>query len=389
MQPAAHLSTGAFALRAALFYAALFAISGIQMPFFPVWLASAGLDSREIGIVLATPLMVRIIAVPVVTAMADRASALRESLILAALVGGAAMAAFGFVTGFAAVFIVSVVIALGYTPMVPIADAYVFKGLPERSYGLVRLWGSVSFIVATGIGGLFIDIFPVRDLIWLLVAAFAVTAVTAIRLPPRPRLHVAVADAPPAPALLRDRTFVFVILAASLTQASHGFYYAFSGLDWRGAGFDGVVIGLLWSVGVVAEIVLFALSPYLPKGAGPTVLLLIGAGGAALRWGLMAVSLPGFLLPFIQMLHGLSFGATYLGAVGFIARAAPDRLAATAQGYLSTAGGIAMAVTMSLGGALYAPGGHRGYALMAVTAIAACAFACIAHRSVLRSAFRA
>ena len=53
----------------------------------------------------------------------------------------------------------------------------------------------------------------------------------------------------------------------------------------------------------------------------------------------MALDPPRALLPLLQCLHGLSFGATHLGALAFIARAAPAGLAATAQGYLAVAGG--------------------------------------------------
>ena len=110
-----------------------------------------------------------------------------------------------------------------------------------------------------------------------------------------------------------------MVAAASLVQASHAVYYGFSTLDWRAAGLDGTTIGALWALGVVAEIALFALSGRLPAWIGPTVLLAIGGAGATLRWGAMAFDPPVWLLPALQGLHGLSFGATHLGGISFLA----------------------------------------------------------------------
>src|SRR5688572_24157870 len=142
MPPHSQLSTGAFVLRMAAFYAALIAINGIQTPFFPVWLAAKGLDPREIGIILAIPLIVRVFAVPVVAGHADRHGALHKILVVTAFAVTAGTIVLGLVDGFVAIFAISVLIACAYTPMMPIADAYALKGLRARgrAYGPVRLW---------------------------------------------------------------------------------------------------------------------------------------------------------------------------------------------------------------------------------------------------------
>ena len=141
-----------------------------------------------------------------------------------------------------------------------------------------------------------------------------------------------------------------MLAAASLIQASHAVYYGFSALEWRGAGLDGTTIAALWALGVIAEIVLFALPGRLPPLFQPSVLLMIGAAGAALRWAAMALDPPAIWLPWLQLLHALSFGATHLGALGFVARHAPAGQSATAQGYLAIALGAVMAGAMGISG---------------------------------------
>ena len=88
-----------------------------------------------------------------------------------------------------------------------------------------------------------------------------------------------------------------------------------------------------------------------------------------IRWGAMALNPPVALLPLLQCLHGLSFGATHLGALGFMVRVAPAEIAATAQGYLAVAQGLVMAAAMGLAGVLYARYGVQAYWAMAVAAL--------------------
>ncbi|MEX2035023.1 MAG: MFS transporter, partial [Xanthobacteraceae bacterium] len=86
-------------------------------------------------------------------------------------------------------------------------------------------------------------------------------------------------------------------------------------------------------------------------------------------------------LPILQCLHGLSFGATHLGAVLFVARTAPPGLSATAQGNLAVVLGAVMALSMGLSGLLYGAFGARAYAGMALMAAAGSLFAFRAWRA--------
>src|SRR5262249_198191 len=163
-------------------------------------------------------------------------------------------------------------------------------------------------------------------------------------------------------------------------QASHAVYYGFSALQWSAAGLDGTLIAALWALGVAAEIVLFALQSRLPPFFEPIVLLVTGACGGVLRWIGMALDPPACVLAALQLLHALSFGATHLGALMFLARHTPPAQAATAQGYLAMASGVAMAGAMALSGVLYRDFGSAAYAAMALTTIAGGACGLIARR---------
>jgi PPP family 3-phenylpropionic acid transporter len=372
----------AFAWRLAAFYAALFAALGVQLPFLPLWLAAKGLGAGAIGVALAIPMIVRVIAIPLATHGADRHEALRATIIVAAGMAALGYGLLAFAHGAAAIMAAFALASAFYTPIMPLADAYAMRGLGRlgRAYGPVRLWGSVAFIVTSFGAGALLDVIAARDLIWLVVAGMAVTALAACALIPLApvRQEAGAATVWSASSLLRDRSFLVVATGASLIHASHAVYYGFSALAWRQAGLDGATIGALWALGVVAEIALFAVSGRLPLD--PIKLLLLGAAGAAIRWGVMAFDPPSALLPVLQCLHALSFGAAHLGALGFVARSAPAGLGATAQGYFAVALGLVMAMAMGLSGFLYARWGSLAYAAMALAAILGGLFVLAGHR---------
>src|SRR5262249_12555656 len=173
-----------FVLRLALFYGAFFIYLGLSMPFIPAWLAARGLDAPEIGIVLAAPMVVRVIAVPLATRLADRFAMLQGALIAAALASVVAFALVGVASGFAAILATYALAAAVLAPVLPLADAFALRGLKGRaaSYGSVRLWGSVTFIIANVGGGLLLARLGAPDLIWAVVAALALNAGAAFAL---------------------------------------------------------------------------------------------------------------------------------------------------------------------------------------------------------------
>ena len=392
MAAPAQFSTDHFALRLGLFYAAFFFFGGVQLPFFPLWLEARGLDARTIGLVIAVPMLVRIVATPIITHQADVRQALKGTLVIATIVGTLGMTLVGFAPGAVAILLAYVVAMAACSPVLSLTDAYALTGLAARgrAYGPVRLWGSVAFIAGNVGGGLILWVIAPEELIWLLVGSLVVAVLAAIALRPL--------DPVPRPAaeerrhspltLLRNPAFIAVALASSMVQGSHAFYYGFSTLDWRAAGYDGVAIGVLWGLGVAAEIVLFALSGRLPPSLRPTSLLLIGGAGGLIRWTAMAFDPPIAVLPLLQLLHAASFGAAHLGAMGYLGRAVPRDMAATAQGLVATVSGIVTASAIGLSGVLYAASGSLAYLLMSMMTLIGLVSALYAARRSVLSADR-
>jgi PPP family 3-phenylpropionic acid transporter len=364
-------STDHFALRLGLFYAAYFLFGGIQLPFFPLWLQSRGLEAGMIGLIVAVPTVMRIVATPLIARQADRRSALRGTLVIGSVVGALAMTMVGMVERPVAILVGFAIAMAALSPMLSLTDAYALNGLAARgrAYGPVRLWGSVAFIVGNVGAGLLLELIAPGHLIWLLVASLTMVVAAALALTPLETAHPSPAAHASPMTLLRDPAFIAVALAASLIQSSHALYYGFSVLQWRAEGLGGPAIGLLWGLAVLAEVALFAVSARLPRMLTPTLLLAVGGAGAVLRWTAMAFDPPPMVLPLLQMLHAGSFGAAHLGAMGFLARAVPKQLSATAQGFVATLGGLVSAAATAGSGLLYAASGSLAYLAMAVMAL--------------------
>jgi MFS transporter, PPP family, 3-phenylpropionic acid transporter len=369
-----------FATRLAALYGAIFVMNGIQLPFLPVWLRAKGLDAQAIGLVLAIPMVVRVFAIAGAARVADRHDAVRASILVACCASALCYALVGASKGVVVIALTYTLASLVMAPVVPLTETYALRGLSSqgKAYGPVRLWGSAAFIAGSFAAGFASDIMPARDLIWLIVGATAVMAITAVVLSPLPPHPPHAEPASQRKSLLRDPVFVAMLTAASLIQSSHAVYYSFSALAWRARGLEGSTVAGLWALGVIAEIVLFAFSGRLPPALTPPVLIMIGSAGGLLRWGGMAFDPPVALLPWLQLLHALTFGTTYLGALMFVARRASPGQSATAQGYLAVATGLATAAATGLSGQLYAAYGVRAYAAMALAAVAGGACALVA-----------
>lgn len=358
-------------LRLSLFYGAFFVYLGLSMPFIPAWLAAKGLDAREIGIVLAAPMVARVLAVPLTTRLADRFGILRRALIAASLASVLGFALVGAASGFIAILATYTLAAAVLAPVLPFADAYALRGLNGRaaSYGPVRLWGSVTFIVANMGGGLLLARLGVADVIWAVVGALVLSAAAALALDPHAPDAGETADADSAGGSpWRAPGFIAIVLGASLIQASHAVMYGFATLQWSARGISGPAIGVLWAIGVIAEVALFAFSARVVGWFGALGMIMLGGIGGVVRWTAMAFDPPAAALPLLQGLHALSFAATHLGIMHYLAQAVPARRGATAQGDFVAVQGIVFAGAMSLAGLLVGAYGSLAYAAMAAAA---------------------
>ena len=364
-----------FAARLALFYGTLFGLGGTYLPFFPVWLKAIGIDASWIGIITALPSVTRFTFLPVVTGLSERRQSVRGAMIVTAFATVLGFAVVGTQHQPLLVFLAFAVTACVWTPMVPLTDGYALRAVARYGldYGPLRLWGSAAFIAGALACGLLVDFIAARHLIWVIAGVAGLGAVASLGL--RPLDHPKTAPAAVAgsdallrePGLLHAPGFLAIILASALIQGSHAAYYVFASITWQASGFGGVTIAGLWALGVLAEIVVFALSPRFTWP--PAVLVAIGALAAVARWLITAQEPSAAVLAVVQLTHGLTFGLTQLGIMGLLVRHVPGHAMVRGQGYLAACGGIVASSASILSGAVYARHGQGVYYVMAAMAL--------------------
>lgn len=368
------------AVKLSVFYGAIFLIVGTYAAFLPLWLAAQGLTPSQIALIFAMPVMMRPVFTTLLSFFADRSG--RHVQLLRMLAAGAlaSLSVLPFGGGFPVILTAFTFFALFWTTVLPLTDAVALAAARRGAadYGRTRLWGSLSYIAVTLGGGLAVDLYGSAAALWLFIAAAACVVLAAQLLPAMERSN----DGGPAlrpirfadlGALMRLPVLWLFLAASSTVQATHAVYYLFGTIHWIGIGISPVVVGALWCIGVIAEVALFAFSARIMRRIGPVELLLIGAVAAIVRWALTSFDPPLAALFALQVLHALTFGATFLGAMAFINRAFAPNAAATAQGlYASFAAGIAMGAAYLGAGPLYrsfGAGAYLGMALLGVLAV--------------------
>jgi PPP family 3-phenylpropionic acid transporter len=357
-----------FATRLALFYGTLFGLVGTHLPFFPVWLKAIGIDASWIGVITAVPSVARFTILPLVTGFAERRGSLRGAMIVTAFVAALGFSLMGTQHQPVLVFLAYAATCCLWTPMVPLTDAYALRGVARYglNYGPLRLWGSAAFVVGALACGLLVDVIAAKHLIWVIASMAGLGAIVSLGLQPLDNPKAAPAATHGAGALLRDGGFLAIIVTSALVQGSHAAYYIFASIAWQQSGLGGLTIAGLWSLGVLAEIVLFALSPRFTLP--PATLVVISALSAVARWLITAQDPPIAILAVVQLTHGLSFGLTMVGTMGLLVRHVPHQVMARGQGYLAACTGIVAGTASILSGAVYARYGQGVYYVMAAMA---------------------
>ncbi|MFG1392524.1 MFS transporter [Xanthobacter agilis] len=355
---------------------------GIQMPYLPLWLQSRGLDPQEIGIAIAVPLVTRLFATPVLGFVSDHVGRPRATLTALAAMTVLTMGLLALARDPLVVFLVLGLIALSWHPSFALLDSYASRQARAggADYGRSRQWGSGAFLVANVAGGLVITATGAGSVVlWMVLGQLSYLAVS---------LTLPELDAPPAPAPHErkrgpvPRALVLGVVAVALVQASHALLYAFASVHWRAEGWSLTTIGLLWATGVAAEIVLFRFGTRLMGRIGPYRLIVLGGVAALARFGVMMFDPPLALLFPLQLLHGFTFGATYLGMVEMVARGVAAHRSGAGQSLAAWTVNIFMSAATVASGPLWVAVGAKAFAVSAVLGVLGALVALLAGRRV-------
>jgi len=350
---------------------ALIGAAGVFLPFLPALLAASGLSTTEVATVLAVGSLTRIISGPLAGRLADSLGDPRRVLVVAALLAGLTVGGFGLAAGMVAFLAVQVLHAAVQAPLLPIAEMLTIQGarLGLFDYGRVRGLGSLTFIVFATLSGVVVGQVGHAPLPWIVAVLFLCAAWVATALPPMPRTtrrKGSLREAWRLPAFRR------LLVLSGLIQGSHALYYSFGTIHWLAQGHSPTVIGLLWSEGVLAEVLLFLVARRFAERLGWRGLTMVAAGFGMLRWGITGGTAWLPTLAVAQAMHAASFACQHLAAMRILVELVPPDAQSSAQTLHAAVGvGLPLGVLTLAAGPLYAAAGGNAYwAMAALCAIA-------------------
>lgn len=302
------------------FYFFYFAFVGAMAPFWGLYLKDLGFDAWRIGVLMALLQVMRIFAPNIWGHIADRTGRRSAIVQLAALGSVVAFAGVFLGSGFAWLFLVMSLMSFFWSASLPLVEAMTLSHLKERTdrYGLIRLWGSIGFIVmVVGLGYLF-EWLPIRHLPWVVLGVMLGIVIFA-RAIPDSEVSPHAADHVPLLSVVRRPEVLALLVACFLMSAAHGPYYTFYSIYLVDHGYAKSLVGWLWALGVICEVGIFLVLPRIFAALSPARLITVSfvltvARFLIVGWGVE--SMP--LLLFAQVLHAFTFGTYHAAAIALI-----------------------------------------------------------------------
>ena len=343
----------------AAYYFTFFGALGIFLPYFSLWLVAHGMAPSDATRVLSlTPLM-SLVVPPLIGLVAD-ARRLRGWLLrLGTLATACAFLGFFSARTRVALYAVTALFAFCRAPLTSLIDATTLSHVRHHggSYGAIRLWGSLGFLVAAVGAGALIERGGVDVIVGVAAWALAAGAAVSFALPAAAPVEQKGVVGAWLHLLAEADAWIFVA-AVALAQLATAAYDSGFSLHLARLGYGGRFIGAAWATGVAAEILVLAVSAALMRRFSAARLFLFSLATAAVRWTLLARVTSAVAILCLQPLHGITFGLFWVSGVTVMrdrGHAAPT----AAQGLFSAAYGAGSLVGMNLAGRLLELGGGQ------------------------------
>lgn len=314
------------------YYAAI----GAFVPFIALYYRELGFSGLQIGILTALPSIGVALGGPLIGAVADGTGAHRLVLRLGLLAAAALALLAAALDSFPAFVVVMAGIALALASVPSMLDSYAVTASDRsgRSYGALRVWGSLGYTLAVlALGRVMGD--RVSALVLVGYAALLFLALLTIAgLPP-----LAERRAQPLLAGIRgvlgNRPLMALLLVAFLVSTGSAVMNIYLGLHLESIGGSASLTGLAFATSAMSELPVVAFGGWFVARLGPVRLAMLAIAVYGLRFvAFSALTVPAWVLA-IQLFHGLSYGAFLIASVTLAHRLAGRGQAATAQAMLT------------------------------------------------------
>lgn len=342
--------------------------------FLPLYLNTIGMNTAQIGILMALSPAMAVILPPFIGMYADRSPSKNRVLLI--LTAGAAVVAllYPLANDFWYLLLVGLLLAVFQSAQGPLSEAITLEGLAHmgKAYGPVRLAGTFGFMVAALAIGPLLKI-DVRFLFFT-VGALALLNVLAVSRLPLVKGHQADGNHVPVSHLFHDKMLTIMLGFALVTNLTLQFYNSFFAVYFVGLGGSPDQVGFLLALMAISELPFLLWAEKILAKLGLRWTLVASMGVVVVRFAALALlQAPLWLYP-ISLLNGLTFIVFAYSLATYIAKNVRKELRATGQTFLGVASALGRTVG-SLGGGLLAQsiGLTATFIVMGVVALAATA----------------
>jgi len=302
------------------FYFFYFIALGVLVPYWGLYLQWEGFSAREIGELTAILLATRIVAPYIWGWIADHHGKSMQIVRLASLAATLSFAAILFDNSYLWIAIVMLVFSFFWNASLPQFEATTLQHLGDHShhYSKIRLWGSIGFIIIVIALGSLLEHVDASIVPYVVLLSLAAIWLVSLTVPESASRHLHIAHQPIRILLKRPEIIAFLAICL-LIQLSHGPYYTFYTIYLEQHHYSRSLIGQLWALGVIAEVIIFLFMHHWLPHYGIRKILLSSLLLSTIRWliiGFFPDSLA--LLLFAQLLHAASFGTFHAAAIAWV-----------------------------------------------------------------------
>lgn len=352
------------------FYFIFFAFMGIQIPYLNLYLHHIGFTSFQIGIVAAATPLVRVFSPGFWGYIADKGNKNGNLCHILTCISPLVFAALLFAKDFSSILLTIALFTFFWAPILSMVEAasVTFIKQSGADYGRIRVWGTISFITLSYITGMILDYSPIRMVIYGMLLFLVINAGVVNKLPMQKGgdSNLKLGNLITA---LKERDILVFLTIAMLMQLSHSTYYGFLSIYLESLGYSKTMIGLLWALGPLGEIIIMLKADYLIRRFGTIPLLMFSLFMAALRWTIFASFTHIVPILVAQALHSFTFGTFHVAAVHHAEKIFPFNMKNTAQAlYSSSSYGTGLVLGTLISGFLYDKTGAPALFLMSAMA---------------------
>lgn len=333
------------------FYFFYFALLGVWLPYWALFLDDKGFDAKDIGTLSAVMYATRIVAPNIWAWLADHYKIRMKVIRFGSFFATVCFLGIFFRDDFYWLLLVVCSYSFFWNAILAQYEVVTLSHLKGRyqNYSRIRLWGSVGFIITVVAFGWVFEHLAIHYLPWFIALLLLFIYLSSLTVSDRSHYQQPVATDRLRAILKRPIVLAFLVVVF-LMQLSHGPYYTFFSLYLESYGVERQAIGLLWGLGVVAEVIVFIFMHRLLPRFGVRNIMLFSLLLTAVRWYLIAVGVESTpVLILVQCLHAVSFGSFHSVSIEFVRR----HFTGTHQG---AGQAICSACSFGLGGAMGAYG---------------------------------